>query len=206
MSLRWPFGPKCRSPCTLTGIVRSPGWTTFLPIRFGPAIHLRGLQGWRGPRRSLQRPLLLIGRRDRWQPDVVVTGWPMGEMLKTGDLVSHFAVTTLGGQRFAYSDIWQRKNLLLVLLSHAESAGNADYVSQLTEQLSYLTADDTACVVTRDSISGLPTPAVVVADRWGEIHHVAHAARIEDLTPPAELVEWCRFVQRQCPECEGEAK
>jgi hypothetical protein len=130
----------------------------------------------------------------------------MGEMLKTGDLVPHFAVTTVGGERFDYSDIWQRKNLLLVSLSHAESAGNADYVSQLTEQMLDLTADDTACVVTRDSISGLPTPGVVVADRWGEIHHVAHAARIEDLTRPAELVEWCRFVQSQCPECEGEAK
>jgi hypothetical protein len=127
-------------------------------------------------------------------------------MLKAGDLLPHLGVTTLGGERFVYSDIWQRKNLVLVALSHAESAGSADYVSQLTSQMSDLTGDDIACVVTRDSISGLPSPGVVVADRWGEIHHVAHAARIENLTRPTELVEWCRFVQRRCPECEGEAK
>jgi hypothetical protein len=131
---------------------------------------------------------------------------PMSEMLKTGDLLPHFNVTTLGGERFVYSDIWQRKNLLLVSLSHEESAGNADYVSQLTSEMSALTGDDIACDVTRDKISGLPIPGVVVADRWGEIHHVAHAARIEDLTSPAGLVEWSRFIQHQCPECEGEAK
>ena len=127
-------------------------------------------------------------------------------MLKTGDILPHFIVTTLGGERFAYSDIWQRKNLLLVSLSHADSAGNAEYVSELTSQMSALTGDDIVCVVTSDNISGLPTPGVLVADRWGEIHHVAHAARIEDLTSPAGLVEWSRFMQHQCPECEGEAK
>ena len=127
-------------------------------------------------------------------------------MLKTGDLLPHFNVTTLRGERFAYADIWQRKNLLLVSLSHADSAANAEYVSQLTSQMSALTGDDIVCVVTSDNIPGLPTPGVVVADRWGEIHHVAHAARIEDLTSPAGLVEWSRFIQHQCPECEGEAK
>ena len=130
----------------------------------------------------------------------------MSEMLKTGDLLPHFNVTTRGGERFAYSDIWQRKNLLLVSLSHADSAGNAEYVSQLASQMSALTGDDIVCVVTSDNIAGVPTPGVVVADRWGEIHHVAHAARIDDLTSPAGLVEWSRFIQHQCPECEGEAK
>ena len=127
-------------------------------------------------------------------------------MLKAGDLLPHFSVTTLGGEPFAYSDVWQRKNLLLVSLSHADSPGNAEYVSQLTGQMSALTGDDIVCVVTSDNIAGLPTPGVVVADRWGEIHHVAHAARIEDLTSPAGLVEWSWFIQHQCPECEGEAK
>lgn len=130
----------------------------------------------------------------------------MSEMLKTGDLLPHFNVTTLRGEPFAYSDVWQRKNLLLVSLSHADSPGDAEYVSQLTSQMSALTGDDIVCVVTSDNIAGLPTPGVVVADRWGEIHHVAHAARIEDLTSPPGLVEWSRFIQHQCPECEGEAK
>lgn len=130
----------------------------------------------------------------------------MSRMLHTGDLVPHFTVINLSGERFAYSDIWQRKNLVLVSLAHAESVGSANYVSQLTAQMSELTGDDTACVITRDCVSGVPTPGVVVADRWGEIHDVAHATGVEDLPSPHELIEWLRYVQRQCPECQGEAK
>jgi hypothetical protein len=41
-------------------------------------------------------------------------------MLQTGDLIPHFTVTTFSGESFDYSDIWQRKNLVLVLLPHAD--------------------------------------------------------------------------------------
>src|SRR5687768_12217921 len=125
-------------------------------------------------------------------------------MLQKGALLPHFNVTTLTGGRFAYSDIWQRKNLVLVSLPREQSRANADYVSQL--QTSAPAGDDTVFVITRDSLPGLPTAGVVIADRWGEIHHVTHAARVEDLLSPQELVEWLRYVQSQCPECEGEAK
>jgi hypothetical protein len=77
-------------------------------------------------------------------------------MLKAGDLLPHFSVTTLGGEPFAYSDVWQRKNLLLVSLSHADSPGNAEYVSQLASQISALTGDDIVCVVTSDNIAAFP--------------------------------------------------
>jgi hypothetical protein len=55
----------------------------------------------------------------------------------------------------------------------AESTASTKFVDQLTAQMSELTGDDSACVITRDSVSGVPSPGVVVADRWGEIHHVA---------------------------------
>ena len=93
-------------------------------------------------------------------------------MLQTGDLVFHFSVTNLSGESFDYSDIWQRKNLVLVSLPHAESAASTKYVAQVIAQMTDLTGNDTACVITRDSVSGVPSPGVVVADRWGEIHHV----------------------------------
>ena len=79
-------------------------------------------------------------------------------MLQTGDLVPHFTVTTFSGESFDYSDIWQRKNLVLVLLPHAESAASTKFVDQLTAQMSDLTGDDSACVITRDSVSGVPSP------------------------------------------------
>jgi hypothetical protein len=45
----------------------------------------------------------------------------------------------------------------------------------------------------------------VVADRWGEIKLVAGATSVAELPSADELVEWVRFVQCACPECEGEA-
>jgi hypothetical protein len=127
-------------------------------------------------------------------------------MLQKGELLPHFSVTTIAGERFAYSDIWQRKNLVLVSLSHEESKGSTTYLAQLAIGMSELTGDDTACLITKDGIPGVPAPGVVVADRWGEIHHVTHAARVEDLPSFQELVDWLRYVQSQCPECEGESK
>jgi hypothetical protein len=126
-------------------------------------------------------------------------------MLQARDLVPHFNVTMLSGERFAYSQIWQRKNLVLVSLPHSEPAASADYVSQLTAQISELAGDDTAFVITRDSISGVPSPGVVVADRWGEIQYVAHAVGVDDLPSPQALIEWLQYMQSQCPECQGEA-
>ncbi len=59
-------------------------------------------------------------------------------------------------------------------------------------------------VVTTSAIEGVPQPGAVVADRWGEIHHVT---TIDPTAPDLDdLVEWVRFVRMQCPECQGEAR
>ena len=139
-------------------------------------------------------------------PMNVHVGQQVSRMLQTGDLVPHFTVTTFSGESFDYSDIWQRKNLVLVLLPHTESAASTKFVDQLTAQMSELTGDDSACVITRDSISGVPSPGIVVADRWGEIHHVVDGKTVGDLPGPEDVIEWLRFVQHQCPECEGESR
>ncbi len=127
-------------------------------------------------------------------------------MLQRGDLIRHFELTNLGGDAVAYSRIWQRQNLVLVTLPASRSEdGFKDYVSQLTALIPAF-GPDTACVMTRDSVSGIPCPGVVVADRWGEILNVAAAPTVAELPRPHEIVEWVDFVQRQCPECQGEAK
>lgn len=127
-------------------------------------------------------------------------------MLQTGDLVPHFTVTSFSGESFDYSDIWQRKNLVLVSLPQTESAAITRFVDQLTARMSDLTGDDSACVITQTSVSGVPSPGIVVADRWGEIHHLAGGKTVDDLPGPDDVIEWLRYVQRQCPECEGEAR
>jgi len=52
---------------------------------------------------------------------------------------------------------------------------------------------------------GLAGAAVVVADPYGEIHHVADAAAGHDLPAAPEVVQWLRYLAVQCPECQGEA-
>ena len=118
-------------------------------------------------------------------------------------MLPHFTVRDHEGRTVAYRDLWQRRNVLLIVVDSAESAR---YVSELKSRMDDLTAHETTCVITRDSVEGLRAPAAAIADRWGEIQkliEVDHAARLPAVD---ELVEWLRYVQMQCPECQGEAR
>lgn len=116
--------------------------------------------------------------------------------------VPHFEVTDVGGIRVRYRDIWQRANLLLVCLAGADAAVASRYRDALAAANAELARHETRVVVTGESVPGLPTPSIVIADRWGEIQYTAP---LDDPPPLDELVEWLRFVQMRCPECEGES-
>src|SRR5687768_8762827 len=103
--------------------------------------------------------------------------WQTTMMLQRGDHVPHFHVKTVGGSELSYSTIWQRQNLLLVTIGDAQSTYAADLLARSAEFL----AHNSVCVVTRDDVAGLPAPALLIADRWGEIVHVVCAPRVEDL-------------------------
>ena len=60
--------------------------------------------------------------------------------------------------------------------------------------------------MTQDGVPGIPSPGVIVADRWGEVAYVVATSAVADLPPPQELIDWLAYVQTQCPECEGEVK
>jgi hypothetical protein len=127
-------------------------------------------------------------------------------MLERGDLVPHFEVATLEGDVVSYSTIWQHRILVLVTLPASESDTSRSYASQLTAHMPALSRDDVACVITRDRLRGVPTPGVLVADRWGEIIHMVAASDVAELPPTGELLDWVAYVRSQCPECQGEAK
>ena len=115
-------------------------------------------------------------------------------MLQRGDSVPHFTVRTVDGDVFEYSSIWQRKNLLLVVLPQAPD-DDGPLVSGLRARATELRALATECVVTRDDIAGLPAPGLLIADRWGEIVHVASAS-----TPtPEELLGWLEYRSESMP-------
>jgi hypothetical protein len=44
-------------------------------------------------------------------------------------------------------------------------------------------------------------PGLVVADRWGEIVHVAR-----EVPRVADVLDWLDHLEQRCPECEGEAR
>ena len=124
--------------------------------------------------------------------------------MQPGQQVPDFAVTTIHGTTANYANIWQRKNLVLVALPHEPTAVDDAYVARLAERRAELTSYGTACIVTRDAMAGLPRRAVLIADRWGEIFFVLGGD--DGLPSVDEVLECLRFVQVQCPECQGETK
>jgi hypothetical protein len=126
--------------------------------------------------------------------------------LQARDSLQMFTVTnSLDGAPFAYESVWQRKNLLLVSVPRADATGAA-YVEQLRARTGELGTYDAQMVVTSDAVSGIPSPGVVVADRWGEIYFIQATDRADSLPTAGDLIEWLRFVQVQCPECQGETR
>jgi hypothetical protein len=128
-------------------------------------------------------------------------------MLKAGDGVPFFEATdTSTDRQVSYRDLWQRKNLLLVTVPDRDPAFQM-LVARLNQRMAELTAHETAVVITSDGVEGMPVPGVLVADRWGEIFYVAGpAVEAPVLLEPEELIEWLRYIQQQCPECQGEAR
>jgi hypothetical protein len=125
-------------------------------------------------------------------------------MLSKGDRVPGFDVVTVDAVRVNYADVWQRKNLALVCLPEARSPESRGYVHQLREALPALAVHDAVIVVTTAEIQGMPAPGCAVADRWGEIQWIASAELPAGLPHAREIAAWLRFVEIQCPECEGE--
>ena len=125
-------------------------------------------------------------------------------MLRHGDQVPHISFRATDGRSIGYLDLWQRKNLILVLLP-AEAAF-ADYAARLEQTLRPALPADTTLVISHDALADLPAPAILVADKWGEIHYVHAGSTLAEMPDADALLEWLTFVRVQCPECQGETK
>jgi hypothetical protein len=117
--------------------------------------------------------------------------------------VPHFDVTAVDGRRIRYDEIWQRRNLVLIIVSRQERQAGLRYASQLEARREQFDRADTAVVVTVDTVPKLSAPTALVADRWGEILYLETASgdrpgRFPDID---EMVSWVHFAEIQCPEC-----
>lgn len=125
--------------------------------------------------------------------------------IRAHDLMPMFTASGADGTLFRYKDIWQRRNLVLVSLRDNDPT-MAAYVTSLGALERDLATYDAVLIFTTTRIEGVPSPGVVVADRWGEVYYVQEADRASDLLSPHELMDWLRFVRNECPECQGETR
>ena len=125
--------------------------------------------------------------------------------IRAHDVMPMFTATNADGTLVRYDDIWQRKNLLLVSLPPDDPTAAA-YATSLSVLELDLAAYDAVLLVTTTRVEGVPSPGVVVADRWGEVYYVQEADRAAGLPAPDELTDWLRFVRNECPECQGETR
>jgi hypothetical protein len=121
------------------------------------------------------------------------------------DLMPMFTAAAADGTLVRYEDIWQRQNLLLVSLP-SDDPTSSSYATSLGVLGPSLAAYETVLLIVTTRIDGVPSPGVVVADRWGEVCHLQQADRASALPRPEELTDWVRFVRNECPECQGETR
>lgn len=139
-------------------------------------------------------------------------------MTTIGEEIPHFELETIHHQVARYDDLWQRRFLVLVAVRDA-TAPDARAYSRGLETAPDLTLHDTSLIVyepdrqpasrrpTGPVAAGLaPAPSVMLVDRWGTVQHIATAATESGLPAPQAVLEWLRYLQMQCPECEGEAR
>ena len=125
-------------------------------------------------------------------------------MLHSGDHVPHVSFRTIDAGTINYADLWQHRNLIVVSIP-AEPAFT-DYAARLEQALRQRLPADTSLVISHDALPDLPAPAILVADKWGEIHYAHAASTLAEMLDSEAVLEWLTYVRVQCPECQGETK
>lgn len=117
---------------------------------------------------------------------------------------------TLDGERVQLSDLRGRRNLVLIFAG--TNGEEWRLLSELREVRDDLREEEAvvAAVADRDPESrawygalaadGTPRAALYVTDRYGEIYFAAHPERGQALPSAAEVLDWLRFINSQCPE------
>jgi hypothetical protein len=133
------------------------------------------------------------------EPSVEKTGTPR---LRPGDILPSYTAVTLQGDEVPYEKLWQHSNVVLFVLSVELSAAASSYLAALDGRVNELKPYDTFLIISHHPIAGVPENSLVIADRWGEIAHVADLeSDPTDWPSIADIVEWVEFIRMQCPEC-----
>ena len=127
--------------------------------------------------------------------------------MKPGELLPHFHVSDVRGPHVRYAEmLWQKRAVVFVTLPGAASPDEERYVAELDAAAPALAKLEAVAVITRTPVPALPPVGLAIADRWGEVAVVTQADTIAGLPDAAAIREWVDYIQRQCPECQGEVR
>lgn len=112
----------------------------------------------------------------------------------------HFSVYSTDGALIAYRDIWQRRNLLLISVPASSEFRDVPqgYVSGLAARARDLALYETTVIVTHDALDGLPSPGVLIADRWGEVYFVYAPGGVTGMPAVDDLVDCVKVIAYKC--------
>src|SRR5215813_5941434 len=87
--------------------------------------------------------------------EVTSSGTTMGVQSETRfGYVPHFEVTTVDGGRVRYQEIWQQRNLVLVIVAPDQRSAAVRYAQQLADRQRDFEDAETSVIVSTDSVRG----------------------------------------------------
>lgn len=125
---------------------------------------------------------------------------------RRGDLVAHFTALLRDGTLFDSAEIWQRRNLLLVVLPEDTSKEVRRYAAALDDKTDAIVGFTARCVITSQPVADISPAGLVIADRWGEVYFAVSGVSVSNLPNVVEILECLRYIEHECPECQGEVR
>lgn len=154
-----------------------------------------------------------------------------GSLTRRGDLLPDIALPLLDGRLIRLADYRGRSNLVIVLVGHGEDRNVLRLLDEMAAKHSEFAAEESAvlAIVSKDGAlkaesrwpfmvladdegrahrlfdavdtHGRLSPAVFVADRYGEIYATYRSEEGHGLPSTEEILRWLFFINSQCPEC-----
>ena len=117
---------------------------------------------------------------------------------------------SLDGPPVQLSDLRGRRNLVLIFAG--TDGAEWRLIAELRQAAGELREEEATAVIVADAGAesrawygalapdGVPGAALYISDRYGEIYFAAHPERGQPLPSAAEVLDWLRFINSQCPE------
>jgi hypothetical protein len=122
--------------------------------------------------------------------------------MNPGDLLPHFEGATINGRETPYKELWQHRNLVLLVLPAEAVTRGMPYLRALENRLAELKPPDASLLISRRPIGDVETHSLVIADRWGEIVHLVRLTPDPAAWPSIDdIIAWMEFIGAKCPEC-----